>query len=170
MCLMLLFAREINKVSKMQSDNSSLPEDVWVYPENITSEDTKSSYNKANSKKGTDGESYIISEGSGGDISLYAEALLYTLNGDSYNLSTVLSSTGSGQRKGALLPIVNMPPTLVVEKDEDISNRYTVKFYVNPEIFGLDLNNKYIAYIKSRDTPVDGITVALDQSRSSSYD
>lgn len=134
---------------------------VWVYPNNFKEidNDTKT------------GSKTYIKKGSNGQTVYKAEALRFERNKSKTDYVIDTSITNQGVPDSAkLFTVVNMPPTLVVEEDENNPGTYVVQFYVNPELFGMDMNNKYIAYLQSRDTPAEDIAAALDQSRSSNYD
>ena len=84
---------------------------------------------------------------------------------------------------GVIMPVVELPPTMVVERvnlgqnngtattvAEASNNVWRITGYVDQAIYGIDPSNDYVVYLKTRDTPVENPMDILELIRNQRYD
>lgn len=86
-----------------------------------------------------------------------------------YNISSNGDPTELNiNNKAFIIPECLLSPTLVVEKDVD--GVYDIKGWVNPALYGVDIDDSYVEYLKTRNTDAKDLNSALDVVRGQSID
>ena len=85
--------------------------------------------------------------------------------------NTVTYATGDNLKneKGYILPVINLVPTLQVEKRQGEDNVYDIIGYIDPSVFNIDINDQYISYLGQRNTDAFSPSKILGALKSLSF-